>query len=150
MTADTQAPRLEPDGCPFCPGTTILTELDAAQGDKWGYATCARCCARGPEVRTNYDRSATAPWRDSARKEWNTRRTDPVREEMALALEVASMQFRFCERAYRAKADRLHGNWDARSTTQENDYNEAFAAAEMNREHAEACEAAIRLHGGEG
>ena len=58
--------------CPFCDSYYITTELDEAQGDKWGYTMCA-CGAHGTEVRTGYDRSLDATWRDKAIKAWNTR-----------------------------------------------------------------------------
>ncbi len=49
-------PELKP--CPFCTeGKSVSTYFDHEQGDKWGYAACDACGARGPEVRTYYDRA---------------------------------------------------------------------------------------------
>lgn len=60
--------------CPFCTeGKTVSTYFDHEQGDKWGYASCDACGARGPEVRTNYDRDDNAPWRAEAIAAWNRR-----------------------------------------------------------------------------
>lgn len=60
--------------CPFCTeGKTVSTYFDPEQGDKWGYASCDACGARGPEVRTNYDRDDNAPWRAEAIAAWNRR-----------------------------------------------------------------------------
>lgn len=60
--------------CQFCTqGKTVSTYFDHEQGDKWGYASCDACGARGPEVRTNYDRDDNAPWRAEAIAAWNTR-----------------------------------------------------------------------------
>lgn len=65
-------PDLKP--CPFCTeGKTVSTYFDPEQGDKWGYASCDACGARGPEVRTNYDRDDNAPWRAEAIAAWNRR-----------------------------------------------------------------------------
>lgn len=72
MTDTTPAPELMP--CPFCTeGKSVSTYFDHEQGDKWGYASCDACGARGPEVRTNYDRDDNAPWRAEAIAAWNTR-----------------------------------------------------------------------------
>lgn len=60
--------------CPFCTeGKTASTYFDHEQGDKWGYASCDACGARGPEVRTGYSRADNAPWRAEAITAWNTR-----------------------------------------------------------------------------
>ena len=62
---------LEP--CPFCGGEKVTTWFDSEQGDKWGYASCDGCAARGPDVRTNWDREPDAPWHSEAIAAWNTR-----------------------------------------------------------------------------
>jgi Lar family restriction alleviation protein len=59
--------------CPFCGEKYVTTEFDRGQGDKWGYASCDVCAARGPEVRTNYDREPDGPWHSEAIAAWNTR-----------------------------------------------------------------------------
>lgn len=59
--------------CPFCGGTSGSTRPDPEQGDKWGFAECLGCGARGPEVRTGYDTSFAAPWRAEAIAAWNRR-----------------------------------------------------------------------------
>jgi Lar family restriction alleviation protein len=60
--------------CPFCGGELgITTSFDHEQGDKWGYASCGECAARGPEVRTQYAREHDAPWHYEAIAAWNTR-----------------------------------------------------------------------------
>ena len=77
MTLIDKAEALAP--CPFCTeGKTVSTYFDHEQGDKWGYASCDACGARGPEVRTNYDRADNAPWRAEAIAAWN-RRAIPAR-----------------------------------------------------------------------
>ena len=66
--------------CPFCTeGKTVSTYFDHEQGDKWGYASCDACGARGPEVRTNYDRADNAPWRAEAIAAWTRRAAIPAR-----------------------------------------------------------------------
>lgn len=78
MTLIDKAEALLP--CPFCPeGKTVSTYFDHEQGDKWGYASCDACGARGPEVRTNYDRDDNALWRAEAIAAWNRRVALPVR-----------------------------------------------------------------------
>lgn len=62
---------LEP--CPFCKCEEVTTWFDREQGEKWGYASCDGCAARGPEVRTNWDREPDAPWHSEAIAAWNTR-----------------------------------------------------------------------------
>ena len=62
---------LEP--CPFCKCEEVTTWFDREQGEKWGYASCDGCAARGPEVRTNWDREPDAPWRSETIAAWNTR-----------------------------------------------------------------------------
>ena len=59
--------------CPFCKCEEVTTWFDREQGEKWGYASCDGCAARGPEVRTNWDREPDAPWHSEAIAEWNTR-----------------------------------------------------------------------------
>ena len=78
MTLIDKAEALAP--CPFCTeGKTVSTYFDHEQGDKWGYASCDACGARGPEVRTNYDRDDNAPWRVEAIAAWNRRAALPAR-----------------------------------------------------------------------
>ena len=62
-----------PEPCPFCGNGYVTTEFDREQGDKWGYARCNVCAARGPEVRTNWDPEPDAPWHSEAIAAWNTR-----------------------------------------------------------------------------
>jgi hypothetical protein len=52
-------------------------------------------------------------------------------------------QFEFYGREHRAKANRLHENWEARSTEQENSYRAAIAKAETNERFAAMCRAAL-------
>jgi Lar family restriction alleviation protein len=85
------APELEP--CPFCGGENVTTYLDSEQGDKWGYAGCDRCDARGPEVRTNYEREHDAPWHSEAILKWNTR-ADATQTAVAAALKMAAQTAR--------------------------------------------------------
>ena len=59
--------------CPFCGSDNTSTHQDMEVAGKWGYAMCGTCGARGPEVRTGYDESLTAPWRDEAVGLWNQR-----------------------------------------------------------------------------
>ena len=59
--------------CPFCGDTCVSCQLDGSQGIKWGAAVCGNCGAQGPEVRTGYDTSESAPWHEQALKEWNNR-----------------------------------------------------------------------------
>jgi len=73
------APDLLP--CPFCGGENVTTAFDHEQGDKWGYAGCDGCAARGPEVRTGYEREHDAPWHSEAIAAWNTRA--PLDEALA-------------------------------------------------------------------
>jgi Lar family restriction alleviation protein len=72
--------------CPFCGESDTEMEADQLQGTKWGRVVCRNCGGIGPEVRTDYDTSANAPWHAEAIEEWN-RRTDPVREALVEALE---------------------------------------------------------------
>ena len=77
MTLIDKAEALLP--CPFCTeGKTVSNYFDHEQGDKWGYASCDACGARGPEVRTRYDRNDNAQWRAEAIAAWN-RRAIPAR-----------------------------------------------------------------------
>lgn len=62
-----------PEPCPFCKCEEVTTWFDREQGEKWGYASCDGCAARGPEVRTNWDREPDAPWHSEAIAAWNTR-----------------------------------------------------------------------------
>ena len=62
--------------CPFCGASPPTTVEDREQGNKWGFAFCPECAARGPEVRTRYDLAPDAPWRADAIAAWN-RRADP-------------------------------------------------------------------------
>jgi hypothetical protein len=59
--------------CPFCGCDRIITQLDASQGDKRGYAKCVDCDAKGPEVRTDYSDAIDAKWRQWAMTEWDIR-----------------------------------------------------------------------------
>lgn len=64
MTDDKDNAVLEP--CPFCRKQCATLVID--QGDKWAHY--------GPsclEVRTGYNLSEDAPWRDEAIAAWNTR-----------------------------------------------------------------------------
>ena len=71
--------------CPFCAeGKSVSTYFDHEQGDKWGYASCDACGARGPEVRTSYDRDDNAPWRAEAIAAWNRRAAPPDIDTFAL------------------------------------------------------------------
>jgi len=58
--------------CPFC-GESKNFGFEVDQGDKWGRVVCKSCAAEGPEVRTSYDMSDNAPWRNSAIAAWNRR-----------------------------------------------------------------------------
>ena len=62
-----------PEPCPFCKCEKVTTSFDHEQGLKWGYASCDGCAARGPDVRTNWDREPDAPWHSEAIAAWNTR-----------------------------------------------------------------------------
>lgn len=73
--------------CPFCGETCAATQIDGNQGDKWGGVVCG-CGAQGPEVRTGYDDSADAEWRQSAIEQWNTRPS-----AQAVAVDDAMMPF---------------------------------------------------------
>lgn len=74
MTHPTSEPRLdEALPCPFC-GEVCVTQ-DTHSGFKWGAIICTKCCAAGPEVRTEY--KAPAVWYADAVVEWN-RRALPV------------------------------------------------------------------------
>lgn len=75
--------------CPFCGGDDVVTVLDREQGQKWGFAGCNSCAARGPEVRTGYDTADEAPWRAEAIAEWN-RRAIPAADARAEALREAA------------------------------------------------------------
>ena len=84
------APELKP--CPFCTeGKNVSTYFDREQGDKWGYASCDACGARGPEVRTNYDRDDNAPWRAKAIAAWNIR-ADLIPSAALAVPEVAALE----------------------------------------------------------
>ena len=61
------------DLCPFCGRTGASTEIDSGQGSKWESAFCVHCGARGPDVRTGYDQSPDAHWRQEAIAAWNRR-----------------------------------------------------------------------------
>ena len=67
-----------PEPCPFCKSEKVTTSFDHEQGLKWGYASCDGCAARGPDVRTNWDREPDAPWHSEAIAAWNTRAVDPA------------------------------------------------------------------------
>jgi hypothetical protein len=59
--------------CPFCgfiPSREAVS-FGSNQGTKWGFLTCPRCAAQGPEVRTNYQEWDV--WCNKAIKEWNQR-----------------------------------------------------------------------------
>lgn len=62
---------MDAERCPFCKSHRITTEFDWSQGSKYGSAVCMECFAHGPEVRTEYDGSSDAPWREEAIREWN-------------------------------------------------------------------------------
>ena len=90
MTNDKDSAVLLP--CPFC-GEQCATLL-INQGDKWAHyePSCL-------EVRTAYNLSNDAPWRDEAAAAWNTRQptqSDALREaaieECAKALEADAMK----------------------------------------------------------
>ncbi len=61
--------------CPFCASTKLRAKDDAEQGYKWGAIECEECSARGPEVRTGYDKPEK--WRPAAIEEWNRRTPAP-------------------------------------------------------------------------
>ncbi len=67
-----------PEPCPFCKCEEVTTWFDREQGEKWGYASCDGCAARGPEVRTNWDREPDAPWHSEAIAAWNARAINPA------------------------------------------------------------------------
>ena len=75
--------------CPFCGCHIVQTAADASQGDKWGFAHCGMCGAQGPEVKTQYDTSPDAFWRDDALEQWN-RRAIPATDARAEALREAA------------------------------------------------------------
>lgn len=78
--------------CPFCGCELgITTSFDHEQGDKWGYASCGECAARGPEVRTQYAREHDAPWHYEAIAAWNTRAIDPAAIRKAALREAADI-----------------------------------------------------------
>ena len=52
--------------CPICGADNMRT--DFTDGFKWGRAYCNSCDCGGPEVRTGYEESFDAPWREEARK----------------------------------------------------------------------------------
>ena len=60
--------------CPWCKETKVQTEIDTTQGYKYGYAFCCFCFAHGPEVRSDYNESENAPWREKAIERWNERK----------------------------------------------------------------------------
>ena len=104
-----------PEPCPFCKCEEVTTWLDYEQGEKWGYATCDGCAARGPDVRTNYSRGQDTPWRSEAIAAWNTR-THPaiapaaIRE--AALREAANVCLKSADEFYDPDED---GAWEARS-----------------------------------
>ena len=51
--------------CPICGADNMCTD-----GFKWGRAYCNSCGCAGPEVRTGYEESLDAPWREEARKQF--------------------------------------------------------------------------------
>ena len=51
--------------CPICGADNMCTD-----GFKWGRAYCNSCNCAGPEVRTGYEESLDAPWREEARKQF--------------------------------------------------------------------------------
>ena len=62
--------------CPFCGFEgPMLNDVD--QGYKWGRIVCGQCCAKGPEVRTNYE--SWPAWEPEAAREWN-RRTECTKQ----------------------------------------------------------------------
>jgi Lar family restriction alleviation protein len=63
---------METKFCPFC-GNNHGVQFAMSQGYKWGAVECPDCGARGPEVRTYYDKSGDATWREEAVREWNRR-----------------------------------------------------------------------------
>lgn len=100
------APELKP--CPFCgEGKTASTYFDHEQGDKWGYASCDACGARGPEVRTEYDRNDNAPWRGKAIAAWNTRADHADTATWNAAIRAAAAK---CGKL--AYDKNLDGEWD--------------------------------------
>ena len=54
--------------CPICGADNMCT--DFTDGFKWGRAYCNSCDCGGPEVRTGYEESLDAPWREEARKQF--------------------------------------------------------------------------------
>ena len=54
--------------CPICGADNMCT--DFTDGFKWGRAYCNSCDCGGPEVRTGYEKSLDAPWREGARKQF--------------------------------------------------------------------------------
>lgn len=54
--------------CPICGADSLST--DFTDGFKWGRAYCNSCDCGGPEVRTGYEESLDAPWREEARKQF--------------------------------------------------------------------------------
>jgi len=76
-----EAPALLPLPCPFCNSLEVKTKADQMQGTKWGMAICQNCGAMGPEVRTEYEMAADAPWHREAIKEWNRRIAPPPTDE---------------------------------------------------------------------
>lgn len=73
--------------CPFCGTKAVSPVLDHNQGMKWGAVECDGCCAKGPEVRTDY--TENGPWVEKAKEEWNSRH---VPEGMALVPQTVSAE----------------------------------------------------------
>ncbi len=59
--------------CPFCGFIfyeSVSSWFNTNQGTKWGFVSCPKCAAQGPEVRTHYSEDE---WWPEAIEEWNTR-----------------------------------------------------------------------------
>lgn len=81
MTNDKDSAVLEP--CGHCGEQCATLVID--QGDKWAHyePSCL-------EVRTGYDLSDDAPWRDEAIAAWNTRQPTQREEDLATALNATA------------------------------------------------------------
>lgn len=138
-----------PEPCPFCKSEKVTTSFDHEQGLKWGYASCDGCAARGPDVRTNWDREPDAPWHSEAIAAWNTRALPAIDSAAIPALqaridELKAACWRMMEDRDRAIGWRDH-NW-TRADTAEAKLAKAKAYLQKISRHANRSCAAIAAH----